>query len=549
MATTIEYNIKVNDNGATQSLGQLESELSQINEELRDVPIGSKAFEDLSKRSQKLTKDLEGAQTALRGVTDEDKIRGFQGSIDILAGSVSGLTGAVGLLGIESEEFEKYTAYAANAIAFSEGIRTAAQGMVDLRGFLKAAGIQATIFGKVTKRALISTGIGALVVALGTIVAYWEEITDFISGASKEQEKYNQELDESFTTSEGIVSVLESQVSLEEAKGEDTLETNKKLLDQLKLQIDITNELIAQKQIQLADEEEQNKQLTFWEKTKLAIFSATGAYGAFAETLSESVNPESEKTRELQNEINELQIRSNGLQQKYLGISQTVTTQEEMRAGATEALAITTRGLADVTGGLNVESQIVGATIDDTTAALIKNKNEKELAALATQVQISKEQQYQEGLFASAEAITNLSAVLGAESAAGKALAISTAIINTYLGVTEALKQKSTLPSPFDVITKIANVATILATGFKAVKAIKATPAGGTGGGVPSGGGFRSGAAAPAGAPSVADLIPTGISPEEAVASSAPVRAYVVSGDITSSQEAEAKIQSKRTID
>lgn len=36
------------------------------------------------------------------------------------------------------------------------------------------------------KKALIATGIGALVVALGLIVAYWEDIKDFISGANKE---------------------------------------------------------------------------------------------------------------------------------------------------------------------------------------------------------------------------------------------------------------------------------------------------------------------------------------------------------------------------
>ena len=118
MATTIEYNIKVNDGGATQTLGQLENELEGINKQLKDVEIGSDAFKDLSTKSQALTKDLESAQRAIGGLTQEDKIRGFQGSIDILGGSVAGLTGAVGLLGIESEEFEKYTAYAANAIAF-----------------------------------------------------------------------------------------------------------------------------------------------------------------------------------------------------------------------------------------------------------------------------------------------------------------------------------------------------------------------------------------------------------------------------------------------
>lgn len=70
--------------------------------------------------------------------------------------------------------------------------------------------------------------------------------------------------------------------------------------------------------------------------------------------------------------------------------------------------------------------------------------------------------------------IGQLSELVGKDTVAGKALGIAQATINTYQGVTEALKQKSTLPSPFDVVAKVINVATILASGFKAVKSITA---------------------------------------------------------------------------
>ena len=140
MAQTIEYNIKVNDSGAARTLADIENELNEINQELKEVDVNSDVFAKGAKAAQKLERELENANLALKGLTDEDKIRGFQGAIDVVGGSVAGLTGAVGLLGMENEEFEKYTAYAANAIAFSEGIRTAAQGLVDLRGTIKAAG-------------------------------------------------------------------------------------------------------------------------------------------------------------------------------------------------------------------------------------------------------------------------------------------------------------------------------------------------------------------------------------------------------------------------
>lgn len=86
--------------------------------------------------------------------------------------------------------------------------------------------------------------------------------------------------------------------------------------------------------------------------------------------------------------------------------------------------------------------------------------------------------------------LQNASVVFGKETAVGKGIAIAQALINTYAGATDALRAKSTLPSPFDVIAKVANVAAVLATGFKSIKAITAVQ-------VPNGGGAGSSGAIP----------------------------------------------------
>jgi hypothetical protein len=85
--------------------------------------------------------------------------------------------------------------------------------------------------------------------------------------------------------------------------------------------------------------------------------------------------------------------------------------------------------------------------------------------------------------------MNNLTTIVGKNTAAGKVFASAAALINTYLGVTEALKAKSTLPSPFDVVSKVINAGAVLAAGLKAVKEINAVPVpGGGGGGVNPGG-------------------------------------------------------------
>ena len=101
MAQTIEYNIKVNDQGAIKSLGQLEDELSQINEELSNVEIGSQAFKDLSKQSQVLTREIEKVNNEIEGLKFEDKIMAADGAAKVFAGSLSAAVGTLGALGIE----------------------------------------------------------------------------------------------------------------------------------------------------------------------------------------------------------------------------------------------------------------------------------------------------------------------------------------------------------------------------------------------------------------------------------------------------------------
>ena len=140
--------------------------------------------------------------------------------------------------------------------------------------------------------------------------------------------------------------------------------------------------------------------------------------------------------------------------------------------------------------------------------------------------------------------------LLGENSAAGKAAAIAAATINTYQGITTELATKTV--TPFEIGLKIANIATIAAIGFKSVKDIISTP-------VPGGGGGSGGGGSAPAAPSIPTFNPgealnaaadADTSEENVVtlgdqtaANTQPViRAYVVSDEMTSQQEADAKI-------
>jgi hypothetical protein len=542
MATTIEYNIKVNDGGATQTLGQLENELEGINQQLKEVEIGSDAFKDLSKKSQELTKDLEGAQRAITGLTQEDKIRGFQGSIDILAGSVAGLTGAVGLLGIENEEFEKYTAYAANAIAFSEGIRTAAQGVVDLGSTLQKSATAQTLFARATafasttmgkfKIALAATGIGAIVLALGLLITNFDKVKEAVEKASLIFPNFGAAVDIAKAAFEKFVEFVrpaleflgilpdeieQAEIAVKKLNAEVASEAEKNLarakaagkseqeLFDLKVKL-IDAELQALKD---ADAEKEEIEAKAFER-ELAIIAEKKRLAEEAK-----IKAEAEQTEKNEKEAADLERKAEQNQKLAAGIQPLINAED---------------ALAQSVGKVNIAQgkAVVAARVKDNavkTAIAVEENNIQKLGETAT-------------------ALGTLGSVLDQESTAAKGFAVSAALINTYLGITEALKDK-TVPNTF---VRIASAIAVGVSGFKAVKNILATPPKSTSASGRSAGSVVSGT--PTAPPSevASNFAPTGISPEDAVAAQGPIRAYVVSGDITSSQEATAQIESNREI-
>ena len=117
-----------------------------------------------------------------------------------------------------------------------------------------------------------------------------------------------------------------------------------------------------------------------------------------------------------------------------------------------------------------------------------------------------------------------------------KAFAVATAVMNTYLGVTEVMKDPTILSTTLKYIA----AATVLASGLANVRSIMAQDIGGGGGG---GGGAGGGMAATP-APEMMSGAFTLSGGQEVE----PTRAYVVSDDITNNQNKLAIIRRRATI-
>jgi hypothetical protein len=162
-----------------------------------------------------------------------------------------------------------------------------------------------------------------------------------------------------------------------------------------------------------------------------------------------------------------------------------------------------------------------------------KKKNEGEEIARQRVLQEQK-------LQLASDALGGIAELLGENSKAGKAAAIAQAIMNSYLGFTQVLSTPSTLPEPFGSIQKAVSAAGILASGLKTVKQIASTQ-------IPGGGGSSAGPRG-ASAPQAPAFNVVGASPENQLAQvlgdqqKQPVKAYVVSDEVTNAQAMDRKI-------
>lgn len=101
------------------------------------------------------------------------------------------------------------------------------------------------------KTAILTTGIGAIVIALGLVVAYWDDIKELVSGVSEEQKKLLAQQEASVKASEKAfdsISATENTLKLQGKSEKDILELKKQQ----------TNESISALETQLTLQKEQS---------------------------------------------------------------------------------------------------------------------------------------------------------------------------------------------------------------------------------------------------------------------------------------------------
>lgn len=196
MKTVIAAEVKVDGlDQAGQSVGSFRKQLKEAQQDVINMAdkfgVTSKQAADAAMKVAQL-KDRIGDAKALADTFNPDKkFVALSGALQGATAGFSALTGAMGLFGGESDEVQKTLLKVQSAMALQQGI-SGIKGALDSFKLLSAeiGGAVVKAFSSL-KGAIIASGIGALAIALGYVVANFKEIEEAISGVSSEQKQLN----------------------------------------------------------------------------------------------------------------------------------------------------------------------------------------------------------------------------------------------------------------------------------------------------------------------------------------------------------------------
>ena len=477
-----------------------------------------------------------------------------------LGGALGGATagfqlvqGAMGAFGSESAKVEEALLKVQSAMAIADGVRGFREAIPSIKSF-----------GAAMKAAIGSTGIGLLVVALGTLVDYWDDIKAAVGGVSAEQDKLNQKTD---------ANVLAQQAKYDSISGQDNI---------LKLQGKSERDILKIKQTQIqAVIKATEAQLVQQEATKDAQVKAARRNRDILEGILKFLTAPLQLLLKTVDTVGSALGKDFGLQKGFnRGIASLVfdpksveeeadktiqTTKDKLAALKNEAAGFTlalkemdkpasktvskaadkvvekAKEEVSILKDFEVEKIDVRKATLDKTLEFQKLENEGLKQGYDLKLEIRKGERelhkqkiadLNEALQATSATLGQVADLFGRESKAGKAAAIAQATIDTYLSAQKAYTSTVGIPIVGPVLAPI-NAGLAIAAGIKNIKAITAvkTPGGGGGGGGNISNSFTSGAQAPK-----FNVVGDSGMNQLAQIQQTPVQAYVVSGEVTSAQ-------------
>ena len=207
-------------NGADTKVQGFKQQLRDAKLEAQQMVITFGEFSDEALAAQKKVADLSDKMDDFNDrvkALNPDKFAKVQTIVQGVSRGFQAAQGAMALFGSESEDLQKTLVKVQGAMALADGL----EGLGKIQQQFLAIGKSIVgpvvtafkTFGAAARTAIASTGIGVLLVALGGIVAYWDDIKMALTGVNKETEKLNKATNDNLKSSKEQTEQFETQVN------------------------------------------------------------------------------------------------------------------------------------------------------------------------------------------------------------------------------------------------------------------------------------------------------------------------------------------------
>jgi hypothetical protein len=200
---TIELEVKQQGlDQVTEKTKSLKQQLKEMKLELSTMDEGSQGFKDLLVEAGKLQDKIGDLNQQVKNfASDTGKVDVALGGISAVTGGFEAVTGAMGLMGVENKNLEKALLRVQSAMAIANGVQQVQialqkesalmKGIDTAKTYLLATATAAYSFVvgtstgalKLFRIALVSTGIGAIVVVIGLLIANFDAVKNAVIGA------------------------------------------------------------------------------------------------------------------------------------------------------------------------------------------------------------------------------------------------------------------------------------------------------------------------------------------------------------------------------
>ena len=316
---TFTVELEVGTKKAIKNIGDLEDEIERLSNELKGADFGSDEFKKLSTELIKAQKQIKNTELSLESL-DSEQVASEFGSV---VGAVGDMTGAMVLLGGTGGAVEETAENIEKAIgismAFKGAIEGASSGMKLFNNIVKtntllqkanntvtliASAVMKTFTGSVNttsvafkglRAAIITTGVGALVVGIGLLIANFDKLKEAITGVSQAQKDNAEYAKEAVDAAAEEYELRKLQINKLKLQGKNEEEIARFKMKFLQDYIDKVNFQIEQEQ---ALNEERIQGTTDWQETISTvmeyawktIYLLPRAYALAFETITGLIN-------------------------------------------------------------------------------------------------------------------------------------------------------------------------------------------------------------------------------------------------------------------